>query len=166
MRKEYPPTIQAIWKNDLAALESLLGDPTRVNERDSDGRTPLMAAAIDSKLAAIKLLLSAHAEVDLQDPDGWSALHFAAQEKSCDVCAALLDAGARHDITNSRGATPLFVAVINYRGSGEIITLLRSRGADPLAANAKGISPCSLARGIANYDVAKFFTDVAWTKNA
>ena len=119
-----------------------------------------MAAAIDSNLNALELLLAAHADVDLQDPDGWSALHFAAQEKSHEVCVALLDAGARHDLRNSRGATPLFVAVINYRGSGEIITLLRARGADPLAANARGLSPCSLARGISNYDVAKFFTDV------
>ena len=160
MRRDYPQVIQAIWKNDLAALASLLEDPHRINELDPDGRTPLMAAAIDSNLKAVELLLAAQAEVDLQDPAGWSALHFAAQEKSRAVCVALLDAGARHEVRNSRGATPLFVAVINYRGSGEIITLLRSRGADPLAANARGVSPCSLARGISNYDVAKFFTDV------
>jgi len=159
-RREYPETIKAIWKKDLRLLESLLRDPAHVNELDPDGRTPLMAAAIESNLAAIHLLLSAHAEVNLQDPSGWSALHFAAQERSHDVCLALLDAGARHDLRNSHGNTALFLAVFNSRGVGDVIRLLLARGADPFVKNNSNVSPCTLARTIANYDVAQFFADV------
>ena len=161
MRPEYPATVRAIWKKDLAELKRLLADPLRINEMDPDGRTPLMAAAIESDVAALRLLLGSGAEVNLQDPAGWSALHFAVQEPSSyEVCLALLNAGARHDLRESHGNTPLFIAVINARGSGDLIRLLRSRGAVPLAANHSGVSPCALARRIANYPVAQFFADL------
>lgn len=161
MRREYPPTVKAIWKNDLDELRRLLRDPARVNELDPDGRTPLMAAAIEVNLAAVEILLAAGADVNAQDRVGWCALHFAAQEQqSCDVCRALLDAGAGHDLREAHGNTPLFLAVFNSRGSGDLIQLLRSRGADPEATNKRGISPCGLARSIANFPVAQFFSDL------
>ncbi len=72
----------------------------------------------------------------------------------------LLDAGASVDVENTYGNTPLFVAVLNSRGRGDIIGLLRSRGADPLHVNASGQTPVGLARLIANYDVAQFFSDL------
>lgn len=55
---------------------------------------------------------------------------------------------------------PLWVAVFNSKGRGELIGLLRAHGADPLHANASGQGPVGLARLIANYDVAQYFADV------
>jgi len=43
---------------------------------------------------------------------------------------------------------------------GGLIALLRSHGADPHAENKHGVSPVSLARTIANYDIAQFFKDL------
>jgi hypothetical protein len=40
------------------------------------------------------------------------------------------------------------------------IELLREHGADPLRENENGQSPAGLAHLIANYDVARFFTDL------
>jgi hypothetical protein len=50
--------------------------------------------------------------------------------------------------------------VFNSRGRGELIALLRQRGADASSTNKFGVSPVSLARTIANYDVARFVNDL------
>jgi uncharacterized protein len=72
----------------------------------------------------------------------------------------LLDAGALVDPRDSYGNTPLFRAVFNSSGNGDVIKLLRGAGADPYAKNASGISPLKLARTISNYDVRQFFCDL------
>jgi hypothetical protein len=56
--------------------------------------------------------------------------------------------------------TPLFKAVFNSRGNGDLIRLLRARGASPYATNKHGVSPLKLARTITNFDVRKFFVDL------
>jgi ankyrin repeat protein len=68
--------------------------------------------------------------------------------------------GARVDPVNRHGNTPLWDAVFNSKGRGELIELLRAAGADPRYANAAGQTPLSLARLIANYEVAQFFSDL------
>jgi ankyrin repeat protein len=121
---------------------------------------PLHAAVIDDDLETLRALLANGERPDAQDRLGFTPLHLAAQEGSLDAVRALLDAGASIDIENSYGNTPLFVAVFNSNGRADIIQLLRSRGADPLHANKSDQTPVGLARSIANYDVARFFTDV------
>ncbi|HZM82946.1 MAG TPA: ankyrin repeat domain-containing protein [Candidatus Limnocylindrales bacterium] len=61
---------------------------------------------------------------------------------------------------NKFGNTPLFVAVFNSQGRGDLIQLLRGAGADPFKQNSSGQTPVGLARLIANYDVAQFFVDL------
>jgi ankyrin repeat protein len=61
---------------------------------------------------------------------------------------------------NEHGNTPLFVAVFNSRGRGDLIRLLRASGADPRKENVHGQTPLGLARLIGNYDVAQFFSDL------
>jgi ankyrin repeat protein len=60
-----------------------------------------------------------------RDKDGFTALHLAAQEYAVDVARLLLDSGAEVDAANVHGNTPLFTAVFNSRGRGELIGLLR-----------------------------------------
>jgi len=127
---------------------------------DEYGRTPLHYAALDRDLAAVKQLLAAGADPATPDDDGWTPLHFAAQEYAPDVCAALLAAGAPVDTQDAYGNTPLWRAAFESNGRGEVIALLRAHGADPHCANRSGISLVALARGIGNYDVRQFFTDV------
>jgi hypothetical protein len=55
------------------------------------------------------------------------------------------------------GNTPLLLDV-SPQGVG--INLLREVGANTHAANNNGVSPVSLARTIANYNVAQFFSDL------
>ncbi len=76
------------------------------------------------------------------------------------AAALLLDRGAEVDKPDRFGNTPLWVAVFNSRGDGDLIMLLRDRGADPFHANERGKTPVGLARLIANHDVARFFADL------
>ena len=156
-KSEYPDLVVAVWRDDLDRLKKLSNEPDVL---DPDGRTALMAAAIDSKLDAAQILIDAGANVDAQDPGGWSALHFAAQSGSLEIVDLLLDAGASVNVVDIHGNTPLGKATFECRGNGDLIKLLRSRGADPYLENNSGVSPVALARTIGNYDVAQFYDDL------
>jgi len=108
----------------------------------------------------VEQLLESGIKPDSPDDDGWTPLHFAAQGNASVVMTMLLDAGAPVDARDRHGNTPLSTAVFNSRGDGEVIALLRRRGADPYARNNHGVSPVKLARTIGNYDVRQFFSDL------
>jgi len=127
---------------------------------DRQGRTPLHYAALANDTDAVSRLLSEGADPNVPDRDGFTALHFAAQQSAVAAAEALLAAGAQIDPVNSYGNTPLFTAVFNSRGRGELIRLLRRHGADPWRPNNTGHTPVGTARIIANYDVAQFFADL------
>jgi len=127
---------------------------------DEYGRTPLHYAAADGQVEEVIRLLSAGANPNAQDDNGWSALHFAAQAVSSGVTEMLLAGGAQTELKDSFGNTALSTAVFESRGNGSVIQLLRRAGADPHAANSSGVTPLSLARTIANYNVGHFFTDL------
>jgi uncharacterized protein len=127
---------------------------------DRLGRTPLHYAALDGDVGLIRQLLASGSNPDAADDNGWTPLHFAAQNNAAVAIAALLTAGAAVDARDAHGNTPLSTAVFNSRGSGEVIKLLRSHGADPYVRNLHGVSPLSLARTIANFDVRQFFQDL------
>ncbi|MDH5740819.1 MAG: ankyrin repeat domain-containing protein [Nitrospira sp.] len=97
---------------------------------------------------------------DAPDDNGWTPLHFAAQSNAADTTELLLNAGASVDARDAHGNTPLSTAVFNSRSYGEVIKFLRTHGADPHAKNNHGVSPLSLARTIANFDVRQFFQDL------
>lgn len=127
---------------------------------DAAGRSPLHYAALNDDVIAVEALIADGVSPDLHDKQGITPLHLAAQQCSVGAARALLDAGASVDLENTFGNTPLFVAVLNSNGRGDLIEILRARGADPLHANASGQSPTGLARLIGNYNVAQYFDDV------
>lgn len=128
---------------------------------DPAGRSRLHYAALNDDAAEVGRLIGEGESPDVQDDQGFTPLHLAAQQSAVLSGAALLGGGATVDATNVFGNTPLFGAVFNSRGHGEMIQLLRSHGADPLHVNNSGQTPVGLARLIGNYDVARFFEDIA-----
>jgi uncharacterized protein len=127
---------------------------------DRLGRTPLHYAAAEGKESEVSRLVAERADANVKDDNGWSPLHFAAQAGATNVVSMLIAAGAEIDAVDTNGNTPLSNAVFSSAGDGSVITILRSAGADPLKENEYGVSPLSLAREIANYDVAQFFSDL------
>ena len=127
---------------------------------DREGRSDLHYAARDGDLAAVEKIVTAGADVNLQDKRGWAPLHFAAQACSEEVTAYLLSHGASVDLEDSFGNTPLSTATFASRGDGAVIRVLRAAGADPKKKNSSGVSALSLARTIANYNVAQFYDDL------
>lgn len=127
---------------------------------DPEGRIPLHYAAMANDVDVIRASLVAGADPNFGDKLGFTPLHLAVQEGSLDAARVLVEHGADIDRKNSVGNTSLFVAVFNSRGRGDLISLLRERGADPFSVNNSGQTPIGLARLIGNYDVAQFFADL------
>ncbi|TJX51567.1 MAG: ankyrin repeat domain-containing protein [Mesorhizobium sp.] len=126
-------------------------------DRDRMGRTALINAIIDREMVLAQRLLESGVDPNAIDRAGWSALHFAAQNCDGDLVRMLIRAGVALEPRDANGNSPLWRAVMSYRGGAEAITPLLDAGADPDAANVHGVSPRSLAVTIANYDTAKFF---------
>lgn len=127
---------------------------------DRAGRSELHYAVCDRDFTRVKEFIRQGANVNLADKKGWTPLHFAAQNDDEQMARLLLDSGASVDLRDENGNTPLSTGVFNSKGRGELIELLRQRGADATLANNYGVSPVSLARTIANYDLAQYFRDL------
>ena len=153
-----PPSrvIEAVLAQDLGRLQTELEAGGNIEDRDSDGRTALQHASIQSNETLVGLLLKFKAQVATADNNGWTPLHFAARNHQLGIARMLLHAGAPVDATDSHGNTPLFRAVFESKGRGEMIQLLLESSADPDRMNNHGTSPAALASTIANYDVAQW----------
>ena len=102
--------------DDLVA--KLLAQGADPNERDKQGRTPLMVVASSSKFdhydgkqkkeakrayeALVDLLVDAGADIDAQDKAGNTALHGAVGKFSDILTMVLINSGARTDIRNKK----------------------------------------------------------------
>ena len=127
---------------------------------DEFRRSALHYAAADGDVEKARSQLAGGANVNGADVNGWTPLHFAAQSQSAAIVRALLERGGDVHTADGHGNTPLWRAVFAYQGEAATIEALRAAGADPLRKNKHGVSPLSLARTIANYDVAKCFADL------
>jgi ankyrin repeat protein len=132
----------------------------RAAGEDKMGRIELHYASAAGDAEAVRSHLQGGADPNATDDNGWSPLHFAAQAGSEAITRLLLRAGAKVNAQDSNGNTPLSTAAFSSRGEGELIELLRASGADPLLENSYGVSAVSLARSIANYNVAQHFKDL------
>ena len=111
----------AIARNDVRELHSLAESGELIGERDSYGRTGLMEAVITGKNDIVKLFLDRGADTNAQDHNGYSALHFVAQDFQLEAARLLLNANAKVDIQDEYGNSPLWRAVFNSQGRGEVI---------------------------------------------
>lgn len=128
---------------------------------DEFGRNELHYVAVDvaeSEQGSETLrLIKLGVDVNAHDNNGWTPLHFAAQAQSFTVAKILIEHGSNIETKDTFGNTPLFRAVFNSQGKGDVIKLLLKSGADPESRNNNGVSPKSLAEKISNYDVKNYF---------
>lgn len=156
------PLIAAAITDDPASFELLLNagaDPnTRVADNGNVG-TALIAVAGNGNVALAKLLLARHVDVNAATADyaavvkqgkvqlgRITALHAATLGQSADIAALVLDAGATVDAQDTRGMTPLMLAVSTDYPEPRLVEVLRRRGASLSIASKAGETPIDWAR--------------------
>jgi uncharacterized protein len=122
--------------------------------KDSFGRSPLHYAALDNDVQKLLDLLAAGEEVN-----GFTPLHLAAQSYALEATTSLLAHGANVKAENKYGNQPLWTAVFESNGRGEVIKVLLANGADAWHKNHSGLTPIDLAGRISNYDISQFLAD-------
>jgi ankyrin repeat protein len=147
---------QAVLSGDLSAVKHEIEQGADINLRDRDGRGPLFDAVFEGHLAIAAELIRQGFDVNATDKDLETLLHVAAREYRIGLAELLLENGARVDSQDSHGNTPLFRAVFDSQGRGEMIKLLLAHSANRNLKNNHGVSPFDLAHSIANYRVSVF----------
>lgn len=103
--------IDAAASGDTDALRMLLATPeVDLNQRDSRGRTALMAATYADQPAAVALLLEAGADVDLQDDLLNNPFLYAGAEGLMEILKLTHAAGADPAIRNRYGGVAIIPA--------------------------------------------------------
>jgi uncharacterized protein len=157
---DFASTLAATYLKDLATLTKLT--PDEVNDRDEDGRTPLMHAVLaeDADPTVVRLLIERGTDVNAVDIQReWSALQFAARSQKAPIVRILLEAGAEVDRADADGNTPLFNSTMTAGRDLSVIRELVRHGADPRRQNRHGVSASSLARSVKREDIEAVFGD-------
>lgn len=126
----------AASKGSDRMVEMLLQQGLDRDERDSDGRTPLMHAVIRGHEAVARILLARGASLGAVDKDARSALHWAALYRRDEILRILLEkrgsgdgGGDRLDVDayDDSGWTPLHMAI--HQDSEAAVRMLLEAGA-------------------------------------
>ncbi|KAI1873884.1 uncharacterized protein JN550_003153 [Neoarthrinium moseri] len=157
MRTWQTPLFAASVKgyHDIASL--LLANGARVDAQDRDGRTPLLAMAINPNFKSMEmasLLVDHGANLEAKDRIGRTPLLWAATNRNYDLAQTLLEKGANVSAVNNRGRTALHLTVDGSNGGRtadqasmpkrpreEMLQLLLQHGADANVASDGGWRP-------------------------
>ncbi len=146
--------VQAARRGDLPFLQEWLNSGGNPDQYDTQGWTPLLAAAVRGQAAAVDLLLNnSHRRASPAIPflkSGALPLHFAGQSGSVDTAKLLLDACPEHleAIWELNGHTLLLQAV--FYGHLELSQFALTRGASTAATTVRGLAALELAQQFQN----------------
>ncbi len=129
-------------KADLEAVESLVGDDDKTD--DKDGATALMLASWSGHLRAVKFLIEKGANLEAKNNEGETALMWASSWGRLAVVRLLIERGANINAKNCNGETALMFAVSG--GHLDIVRLLVANGADIADRDSKGRAVLELAK--------------------
>ena len=122
------PLVDAVKRNDGAAVEMLLTAGVDVDAAQPDGATALHWAVHLDDAAIVDRLLRADATVDATNEYGVTPLSIACSNGSAPLVERLLEAGADPNRARPTGETPLMRAAIT--GSVRAVEALVAHGAD------------------------------------
>ena len=121
------PLMDAVKKENAAAVRTLISQRTDVNSTEADGTTALHWAAQRDNLEIANLLIAAGAKVDAVTRYNITPLAMAANNGNAAMIERLLAAGADPNSTSREGQTALMTAAMN--GRPEAVKMLLSHGA-------------------------------------
>jgi ankyrin repeat protein len=152
--------------NDTATVGLVLAHGGDVKAKDGIGATALMAAATHGNAEVVKLLLAKGGDVNAVTIDFFESvkngpialglftpLILAVPYGGFDTVKLLVDAGANVNAADTRGMTPLMLAVSCDRPDPRIIRLLRSNGADVTIKSKRGETVSDWANKFRNPEV-------------
>jgi uncharacterized protein len=120
-------------KTYITIMKYLLGRKADVNFQSLDGRTPLIAAAMnadqDQALEKVALLLERGAKTDMVKHGGETALMLAAGRGNDKVVKLLIDKGTDVNLKNGAGESAMSYA--KRSGKSAVVALLEAKGAKP-----------------------------------
>lgn len=120
---------EAISKNNIKKVQTLITQGVDVNARDKEGWTALHFAAELGHTRICQLLIQAGADINAKSTMyGETALHLAVDNLALECCKYLIQASADIHTKNNDGSTPLHLAA--ETGSEDICRLLIQSGAD------------------------------------
>jgi len=144
----------AAKRGDTERIETLLGRGMDVNQRNHNGGTSIMYAALGGDPEAVSLLLRHHADVNAAAQNGWTALMIASVKGHVEVAETLLRHGADPNKADVYSWTPLMRAV--NEGERQIVKLLLEQGeARVNQAGENGITALHLAALKASADLVE-----------
>lgn len=141
---------KALLTNDRKNIENVLKGVANVNALGGSGINILhYYISMVSKLSfnpedIVLLLIKSGVDVNAQNEKGASPLHFCVAHPNSIITKVLTSNGAIVDIQDEMGNTPLWRAVMNFRGDEElrkVIDELVLSGANPDKENNSGNSP-------------------------
>ncbi|KAF5834183.1 ankyrin repeat-containing domain protein [Dunaliella salina] len=114
-----------------AAVGVLLAHGANIEDRDTKGNTPLLAACRSGNGAVVARLLTCNVELDAVNLDLDSGLHLAARLGSAghDCVRELLEHQATQDLRNASGETPFVSALL--AGHTDTAAILKEHGSNP-----------------------------------
>ncbi|HEY7090450.1 MAG TPA: ankyrin repeat domain-containing protein [Tepidisphaeraceae bacterium] len=112
----------ALTGDDGVEADEALADGASVEARDTNGITPLMAAAWRGNIRAAKDLVGRGADVGATDKWGNTAIMYACRSDRVEMIDFLLDHGADPSHLNASGQTPAAVAD-SFRAYGALRVL-------------------------------------------
>lgn len=124
-----PDPMYAVSDDDIIGrIDSL----SYVHEKDADGRSLLMYAALYNRNVVADYLISLGMDIHAKDKNHYTALHFAVQSESVNVVETLLKAGADVNAVDIYGNSPLMRCP---NTALYILELLLKYGANPWQKN-------------------------------
>lgn len=131
----------AAWCGHKDILSLLLTNDRmkeRVNEKNYEGQTSLMLAALRGNIECLEILISHGATINRQDQQRWTALFYACAHKNKACVDSLLNNGAVVDAKSEDHMTPLLLAV--KAGDVDCVDRLLTGGA---SVDLVGINNCT-----------------------
>lgn len=140
-----PLRIAIEQKNMLEVLILINEFKYKINEKEHDGNTPLMAASVLDQYEIVNILLENKADVSANN-EGFNALMCASNNYM--ISKLLIQHKANVNSVSENGSTPLMCSMSQKNPSTLVIDLLLEHGADPFFENKNKVSAYSIASSL------------------